>query len=919
MTQVDCSGRRFENVPDKLPVFASYLDLSRNQIKEIGSDSFNKGLDQLKQLNLRRNGLNVLRGRPFSRLATLEHLDLRGNTLSSIPQNVFSDLKNLKTLILSWNVLAELHPTSFLGLGHLNELHLDNNKISTLPNGIFNEVTQMTVINLDRNKLSCFPLTVFKPLVKIKEISLHGNRFYKNCTSFDLRHFTALEKLRLSRCTIRDTMLEHFKFAQTLTLQDLDLGDNYLTYPDAKRFGNVTTLSLNKNFISADTLAKLCQDLRNSKVKSLHLQDQYRFPHGSWQITNTTFKGLQETSLDKLDISSNFIPVPPPGVFQWLQHVTTLNITDCELCCLSNRSFKGLDHLITLILTQNNLSNITKVSQSIAHLRRLQFLHLNVNKFFDEIPADIFAVVPSLLVLDLSENSFTSIQRKSFNSLPNLQYLDLSYNAIQHLGSGAFSFLISLQTLYLKGNDFGRVDQFSVSPHPFKGLIHLKQLSVSVYHPEFLYLKDIPSLEYLHISSPPSSMKSSSPKNINSVVFDFFSLQKANLSRLEIIHIEEADIKTTPFFLWYILLNDGDDKGLNDAKLNNVPWNNMKTLRLYSSTWKETKQELIFLLKLFPNLEVLSLKAFNVLQYMDVIPSTVTRLKSLDISSNQITKINTNVLKSLPNLKTLDIHQNPFSCSKCEMKSLVQWLENDKMVSLSEVPTCATPQEMDGVSLLTLEFGWECNLGFMVSVPTTCIVVVLIVALAVGIRFRWHIRYLLFMLKLRRGGYQLQDDGEDQPLNKKYDAFVVYNEHDGEWVMQELIPNLENGDPPNFKLCIHERDFMPGNDIFENILDSIENSNKTLLILSPHFAQSEWCYFEMRMAQSQLFEEKKDILLMVMLQDIPDDVMPRVLRKILMTKTYLEWPENELGKRLFWQKLKVAIQSENRVNRITNM
>ncbi|XP_070556621.1 toll-like receptor 2 type-2 [Ptychodera flava] len=125
----------------------------------------------------------------------------------------------------------------------------------------------------------------------------------------------------------------------------------------------------------------------------------------------------------------------------------------------------------------------------------------------------------------------------------------------------------------------------------------------------------------------------------------------------------------------------------------------------------------------------------------------------------------------------------------------------------------------------------------------------LTVIIVVGIRFRWHIRYLFFLLKLRRGGYKLQVNDEEESWKRKYDAFVVYNEHDGD----------------------------------------------------------EWCYFEMRMAQTQLFEEKKDVILMVMLQEIPDDMMPRVLRKILMTKKYLEWPENDLGRRMFWQKLRMAL------------
>ncbi|XP_070537030.1 toll-like receptor 2 type-2 [Ptychodera flava] len=178
-------------------------------------------------------------------------------------------------------------------------------------------------------------------------------------------------------------------------------------------------------------------------------------------------------------------------------------------------------------------------------------------------------------------------------------------------------------------------------------------------------------------------------------------------------------------------------------------------------------------------------------------------------------------------------------------------------------------------------------------------------------------RFAYFHIKLRLGGYQLQINDEEQPINKRYDAFVVYNQHDSDWVIHELIPHLENIDPPNnYKLCIHERDFLPGNDIFENILDSIEQSKKTMLILSPGFAASEWCYFEMRMAQSCLFEEKRDIIVMVSLKKIPDDDMPRILRNILLTKSYLEWPENGMGRRLFWEKLKVALRSDSRVNRV---
>ncbi|XP_070555091.1 toll-like receptor 2 type-2 [Ptychodera flava] len=251
------------------------------------------------------------------------------------------------------------------------------------------------------------------------------------------------------------------------------------------------------------------------------------------------------------------------------------------------------------------------------------------------------------------------------------------------------------------------------------------------------------------------------------------------------------------------------------------------------------------------------------------------------------------------------------------MKKFIDWMENDEMATLKlEHPKCDIPHQM---SIYSLQFGWECNQAFLISVPIACVAVFLTVCIVLAVRFRWHIRYVIFLGRLRCGGYKLQVNDDEQPSNKKYDAFVCYNEHDRDWVWQQLVPNLEDTDPPNFKLCLHERDFMPGTDIFENILDSIENSHKTMLVLSPHFAESEWCYFEMRMAQSCLFDEKRDVLILVLLEEISDAVMPRVLRKILLTKKCTKWVENEAGRRLFWKKLKLDLGSDNRVNRMADV
>ena len=86
----------------------------------------------------------------------------------------------------------------------------------------------------------------------------------------------------------------------------------------------------------------------------------------------------------------------------------------------------------------------------------------------------------------------------------------------------------------------------------------------------------------------------------------------------------------------------------------------------------------------------------------------------------------------------------------------------------------------------------------------------------------------------------------------KYDAFVAYSEEDLQWVTQQLIPQVEQGGEPNEKLClcVHHRDFLPGIPIEENILQSIKESNKTILILSENFVKRPWCEFETRVARA---------------------------------------------------------------------
>ncbi|XP_078604045.1 uncharacterized protein LOC144877856 [Branchiostoma floridae x Branchiostoma japonicum] len=104
---------------------------------------------------------------------------------------------------------------------------------------------------------------------------------------------------------------------------------------------------------------------------------------------------------------------------------------------------------------------------------------------------------------------------------------------------------------------------------------------------------------------------------------------------------------------------------------------------------------------------------------------------------------------------------------------------------------------------------------------------------------------------------------------EKYHVFFCYSSADAPWV-EDMVEKLES-DEYGFKCCIHERDFPLGGDVFQNMARSIEESQKTVFVLSPDFVNSRWCKFEMQMAMGENITEENKKVIPVMLRkcDLP--------------------------------------------------
>ncbi|MCS7011536.1 MAG: toll/interleukin-1 receptor domain-containing protein, partial [Anaerolineales bacterium] len=78
-----------------------------------------------------------------------------------------------------------------------------------------------------------------------------------------------------------------------------------------------------------------------------------------------------------------------------------------------------------------------------------------------------------------------------------------------------------------------------------------------------------------------------------------------------------------------------------------------------------------------------------------------------------------------------------------------------------------------------------------------------------------------------------------------YDVFISYSHRDADWVTKTLVPRLEQG---GLRVCT-DRDFVPGKPAVLNIEESIRNSRKIILVLSPNWVESQWTHFEAQLAQ----------------------------------------------------------------------
>ena len=81
--------------------------------------------------------------------------------------------------------------------------------------------------------------------------------------------------------------------------------------------------------------------------------------------------------------------------------------------------------------------------------------------------------------------------------------------------------------------------------------------------------------------------------------------------------------------------------------------------------------------------------------------------------------------------------------------------------------------------------------------------------------------------------------------DKEYDVFISYSNLDKEFVEDYMVPQLEDKSSEIKYQCLsHERDFVVGLPILDQITNAVNKSSCTMIILSSNFVESYWACHE---------------------------------------------------------------------------
>lgn len=620
--------------------------------------------------------------------------------------------------------------------------------------------------------------------------------------------------------------------------------------------------------------------------------------------------------------------LPQLGTLRETTYTTTYNCTHItELLAqlaLTPRSALSVHGLkmkqVTLDIFGSDLKRLRNVSQ--LELRgNMNPPKLNETKLMrQELAGDILTPLPGLfeLIIDLN---FAQLPTDLLKPVPNINGISL-YGALLTFPSDVFQYLRRLRQLELRRHHFEQRLRENIFQNltTIRGLYMINCSITAIPEHIFAPLKTLRNLNLMgnQLSELPPKLLAQqkglqtlnlADNRIQVIPLGFFvattRLVKLTLSRNRLRHLAA---NVLPPLTSLIELEIDNNVLRTIASHTFVQPNRLIKLDLTNNQLDWPAEEDCAIFDGLQRLQRLLLRN-NSLHYLcDRLGSSnhsTNALSVLDVRQNQLKLIGSQLIDTLntsESFSAVHLSENPWDCN-CSAQPLLSFVKNNRRrLNDASVMRCENAQL---APLLDLSFRDFCLPEVGVR---TVVVVILVCLIALGLtltttalcyyKYRIELKIWLYAHRLCLCCVSERDVDRD----RKWDAFISYSHHDEEFVEKELVPGLEQGSPP-FKICIHVRDWLAGAYIPEQIIDSVEQSRRTIIVLSQHFIESDWAQMEFRTAHQCAVNEGRSRIILVVYGEIKEtELLDQDLRAYLKMNTYLKW-----GDPWFWRKIRYAM------------
>ncbi|XP_075975754.1 leucine rich repeat containing G protein-coupled receptor chaoptin isoform X2 [Anticarsia gemmatalis] len=609
------------------------LDMSENNIEFIDPFAFAElhSLTTLKMANGLADTVKILPFEPLKALIELQYLDMSNNKLKNVPDTSFHFLYKLKRLNLQDNYIDHFSKGTLQGDIHaqLESICLSLNHITQIVQHAFVGLKELQEVLIEDNMIEIIHRRAFASLDNLKVIRLRGNR-------------------------IREISEEAFQNIPALS--ELDISFNYLEtfkFSIFDQVGSATALKVNASYNGIITLT-------DSNAPSFFTSNFYPPPKAQNFSSNLSVQSLID------DTEEEFILTQGLGTVS--VNIRVLDFSHNNLTYIAPYYFRHADLTLTeLHLSHNYLRNITREVFGSMHM--LQYLDLSHNKIF-HMEYDCFKRVKNLQIINLSHNHIIELPVEIFHDMQSLTSVDLSDNRIKNLADNLV-LSPSLERLDLSDNGLSRIPTNCLSTAAAANLVELDLSGNTIpavalgdlvqryknheqlgeYWPEEPDYSD----EYMyHTARRDQSrvfhQKKQYPQNIL-----YKSLAWLDLSSNHLVRIEGGSFSALPKLRWLDLsdnspFNTGERgttifKGL-ERRLSHLGLKNVSLVSIPSMSLQKLKS--------------LDLSYNNLPSIPPDTTANLTRLRRLDLSYNDLTAVPV-ATHSLSELRWLSLSGNPIS------------------------------------------------------------------------------------------------------------------------------------------------------------------------------------------------------------------------------------------------------------------